>query len=169
MRWLYDPSQTQQTLSVKLLNINWPLVALVTAIAGVGFAMLYSAGNGSWHPWAERQVVRYLVAMLVMLAVAMVDIRVWLRAAYGFYAVTMILLIAVEVRGAIGMGAQRWIDLGIIQIQPSEFMKIALVMVLARYFNGMPAEEIRNPLKLIVPALMILVPSAMVLKQPDLG
>ncbi|MGH7246951.1 MAG: rod shape-determining protein RodA [Pseudomonadota bacterium] len=169
MRWLYDPSQTQQTLSVKLLNINWPLVALVTAIAGVGFAMLYSAGNGSWHPWAERQVVRYLVAMLVMLAVAMVDIRVWLRAAYGFYAVTMILLIAVEVRGAIGMGAQRWIDLGIIQIQPSEFMKIALVMVLARYFNGMPAEEIRNPLKLIVPALMILVPAAMVLKQPDLG
>lgn len=169
MRWLYDPSQTQQTLSVKLLNVNWPLVALVTTIACVGFAMLYSAGNGSWHPWAERQVVRYLVAALIMLAVAMVDIRVWLRAAYGFYAVTMILLIAVEVRGAIGMGAQRWIDLGVIQIQPSEFMKIALVMVLARYFNGMPAEEVRNPAKLIVPALLILVPAAMVLKQPDLG
>ncbi|HYL33020.1 MAG TPA: rod shape-determining protein RodA [Stellaceae bacterium] len=169
MRWLYDPSNTQQTLSVKLLNVNWPLVALVTTIACVGFAMLYSAGNGSWQPWAERQVVRFLVAALVMLAVAMVDIRVWLRAAYGFYAVTMVLLIAVEVRGAIGMGAQRWIDLGVIQIQPSEFMKVALVMVLARYFNGMPAEEIGNPLKLIVPALMILVPAAMVLKQPDLG
>ncbi|MGH7014139.1 MAG: rod shape-determining protein RodA [Stellaceae bacterium] len=169
MRWLYDPSRTPQTLSVKLLNVSWPLVALVTTIAAVGFAMLYSAGNGSWHPWAIRQVVRFVVATLVMLAVALVDIRVWLRAAYGFYAVTMVLLVAVEVRGAIGMGAQRWIDLGVIQIQPSEFMKIALVLALARYFNGVSAEEIGNPLKLIVPALLVLVPAAMVLKQPDLG
>ncbi len=169
MRWLYDPSRAQQTLSVKLLNVNWLLVALVTTIAVIGFAMLYSAGNGSWHPWASRQVVRYVVALLVMLAVAMVDIRLWLRVAYGFYAVTMALLVVVEIRGAIGMGAQRWIDLGVIQIQPSEFMKIALVMVLARYFNGLPTEDIRNPLKLIVPALMVLLPAAMVLKQPDLG
>ncbi|HVA34757.1 MAG TPA: rod shape-determining protein RodA [Stellaceae bacterium] len=169
MRWLYDPSRPQQTVSVKLLNVNWPLVALITTIAAVGFAMLYSAGNGSWHPWASRQVVRFVVAALIMLAVAVVDIRLWLRVAYGFYAVTMVLLIAVEVRGAIGMGAQRWIDLGVIQIQPSEFMKIALIMVLARYFSGLPAEDIGNPLKLIVPGLLVLVPAALVLKQPDLG
>jgi len=169
MRWLYDPSRPQQTMSVKLLNVNWPLVALITIIAAVGFGMLYSAGNGSWQPWASRQVVRFAVAALVMLAVAVVDIRLWLRVAYGFYAVTMVLLIAVEVRGAIGMGAQRWIDLGVIQIQPSEFMKIALVMVLARYFTGLPSEDIGKPLKLIVPALLVLVPAALVLKQPDLG
>jgi rod shape determining protein RodA len=169
MRWLYDPARPQQTVTVKLLSVNWPLVALITTIAAVGFAMLYSAGNGSWHPWASRQAVRYAVAMLIMLAVAVVDIRLWMRVAYGFYAATMVLLIAVEVRGAIGMGAQRWIDLGVIQIQPSELMKIALVMVLARYFTNLPPEDVGNPLKLIVPAGLILVPAAMVLRQPDLG
>ena len=116
----------EQSLAVKLVNINWDLVALVTGIACIGFAMLYSAANGSWQPWAERQLLRYAVAALLMLAVAVVDIRLWLRAAYTFYALTLLLLIAVQVRGAIGMGAQRWIDLGVIQLQPSELMKIAL-------------------------------------------
>jgi rod shape determining protein RodA len=169
MRWLYDPSRPQQTLAVKLLSVNWPLVALIATIAAVGFALLYSAGNGNWQPWASRQAMRFAVASALMLAVAIVDIRFWLRAAYGFYAATMVLLLAVEVRGAIGMGAQRWIDLGIIQIQPSEFMKVALVMVLARYFTNLPPEDIGKPQKLIVPTLLVLVPAVMVLKQPDLG
>jgi rod shape determining protein RodA len=169
MRWFYDIARPEQSLAVKLVNINWALVALVTGIACVGFAMLYSAANGSWQPWAERQLLRYAVAALLMLAVAVVDIRLWLRAAYTFYALTLLLLIAVQVRGAIGMGAQRWIDLGLIQLQPSEFMKIALIMALARYFNSLTPEEVGQPTKLIVPALLVLVPSILVLKQPDLG
>ena len=169
MRWFYDITRPEQSLAVKLVNINWTLVALVTGIACVGFAMLYSAANGSWQPWAERQLLRYAVAALLMLAVAVVDIRLWLRAAYTFYALTLLLLVAVQVRGAIGMGAQRWIDLGLIQIQPSEFMKIALIMALARYFNSLTPEEVGQPTKLIAPALLVLVPSILVLKQPDLG
>jgi len=169
MRWFYDITRPEQSLAVKLVNVNWLLVALVTAIACVGFAMLYSAANGSWQPWAERQLLRYAVAALLMLAVAVVDIRLWLRAAYTFYALTFLLLIAVQVRGAIGMGAQRWIDLGLIQLQPSEFMKIALIMALARYFNSLTPEEVGQPTKLIVPALLVLVPALLVLKQPDLG
>ncbi len=169
MRWFYDITRPEQSLAVKLVNINWTLVALVTGIACVGFAMLYSAANGSWQPWAERQLLRYAVAALLMLAVAVVDIRLWLRAAYTFYALTLLLLIAVQVRGAVGMGAQRWIDLGLIQLQPSEFMKIALIMALARYFNSLTPEEVGQPTKLIVPALLVLVPALLVLKQPDLG
>jgi rod shape determining protein RodA len=169
MRWFYDITRPEQGLAIKLININWTLVALVTAIACVGFAMLYSAANGSWQPWAERQLLRYAVAAFIMLAVAVVDIRLWLRAAYTFYALTLLLLVAVQVRGAIGMGAQRWIDLGLIQIQPSEFMKIALIMALARYFNSLTPEEVGQPTKLIAPALLVLVPSILVLKQPDLG
>jgi rod shape determining protein RodA len=169
MRWFYDITRPEQSLAVKLVNVNWMLVVLVTAIACVGFAMLYSAANGSWQPWAERQLLRYAVAALLMLAVAVVDIRLWLRAAYTFYALTFLLLIAVQVRGAIGMGAQRWIDLGLIQLQPSEFMKIALIMALARYFNSLTPEEVGQPTKLIVPALLVLVPALLVLKQPDLG
>jgi|SRR5665213_123893 len=168
MRWLFENAR-QPTLAVKLLNVNWMLVLLLATIAGIGFAMLYSAANGNWQPWAARQVLRFAVAVVVMLAVALVDIRFWLRSAYVFYAVTMVLLIAVEVRGAIGMGAQRWIDLGLIQLQPSEFMKIALILVLARYFNALPPEDIRRPVKLLVPALFVFVPAILVLKQPDLG
>jgi len=101
--------------------------------------------------------------------VALVDIRVWLRVAYAIYVVALLLLIAVELRGAIGMGAQRWIDLGVIQLQPSELMKVAVVLALARYFNSIPIEEIGRPTKLIIPILLVIVPAVLVLKQPDLG
>jgi rod shape determining protein RodA len=105
----------------------------------------------------------------VMLAVATVDLRFWMRSAYAIYACTFLLLVAVELRGAVGMGAQRWIDLGVIQLQPSELMKIALVLVLARYFSVLTPEDIGRPTRLVVPALLVLLPAALVMKQPDLG
>lgn len=160
---------TKLGLVEKIRTINWGLIAMVSVLAGMGFATLYSAANGSWDPWASKQIVRYLVALGVLLAVALVDLRRWFRAAYTIYGLAFALLIAVEVRGAIGMGAQRWIDLGIIQLQPSEFMKVALVLVLARYFQGLHVEDVGRPRNLIVPALLVLVPAALVLKQPDLG
>jgi len=167
----FDSGRAQPSLAEKLWSINWGLVLLLTLIAGVGFATLYSAANGSWHPWAEKQAIRYGVAVILMLGVAMIDIRFWLRyhAAYIFYAVAFLLLIIVQLHGRLGMGAQRWIDLGIIQLQPSELMKIAQVLVLARYFHGIAPEDIGRPHLLIVPALLVLVPAALVLKQPDLG
>jgi rod shape determining protein RodA len=169
MRQSLDFGRPQLSVVEKLLNINWGLVLLLSAIACVGFAMLYSAANGSWSPWANKQAMRFAVSVCIMVAVALVDIKNWLRVAYSFYGAAMVLLIAVELRGAIGMGAQRWIDLGVIQLQPSELMKVALMLVLARYFNGVTPEEIGRPARLIVPALLVLVPAVMVLKQPDLG
>jgi rod shape determining protein RodA len=166
---MVDDTRQRQSIAEKLLSINWGLVLLLTAIACMGFAMLYSAANGNWQPWAGKQAIRYGVAVIVMIIVALIDIRTWLKAAYGFYALAMALLVAVEVRGAIGMGAQRWIDLGVIQIQPSELMKVALILALARYFNGLSAEELGKPLRIAIPAALILVPAALVLKQPDLG
>jgi rod shape determining protein RodA len=166
-----DTGRPQQSLAEKLWSLNWGLVLLLTIIAGIGFATLYSAANGHWEPWAAKQAVRYAVALGLMLAVAMVDIRVWLRyhAAYIFYGIALVLLVIVQLHGRLGMGAQRWIDLGIIQLQPSELMKIAQVLVLARYFHGLAPEEIGRPHLLVVPALLVLVPAALVLKQPDLG
>src|ERR1700722_3860316 len=164
-----DHGRPRQALAEKLVSLNWGLVLLLAAVGAIGIAMLYSAANGAWQPWAEKQAMRFGVAALIMLGAALVDLRTWLRIAYWFYGIVMVLLIAVEVRGAIGMGAQRWIDLGIIQLQPSEFMKIAAMMALARYFNGRAIEEIARPHRLILPALIILVPAVLVLKQPDLG
>jgi rod shape determining protein RodA len=165
----FDSEAPRQKIALKLLGINWGLLLLLTCIAGIGFAMLYSAANGHWQPWASKQMVRFAVAVIVMMAVAVVDLRFWLRSAYAFYGIAFLLLVAVEVRGAVGMGAQRWIDLGIIQLQPSEFMKIAVVLVLARYFSALSPEEIGRPTRLIMPALVVLIPAALVLKQPDLG
>jgi len=166
---LLDRDAPRSSLVLKMLGINWGLLLLLTGIACIGFAMLYSAANGHWEPWAAKQVARFAVAVVIMIIVATVDLRFWLRSAYLFYVAAVILLVAVELRGAIGMGAQRWIDLGIIQLQPSELMKIALVLALARYFSMLTVEEIGRPWRLIVPTLLILLPAALVMKQPDLG
>jgi len=165
----FDASTPRLSIAEKLWSLNWGLVALLTIIACYGFAMLYSAANGSLEPWAARQMVRYAVALVLMLGVAIVDIRFWLRSAYIIYSIAFVLLIAVEVRGAIGMGAQRWIDLGVIQLQPSELMKVTLILALARYFHGLTIEEIARPHRLIIPAILIVAPAVLVLKQPDLG
>ncbi len=157
------------SLGRKLALLNWPLVVLLCGIAAIGVAMLYSAGGGNWEPWAVRQVMRFGVALVLMLTVALVDLRFWLRYAYPIYFASIALLVAVEVAGATGMGAQRWIDLGVVRLQPSELMKIAMILGLARYFHGLSAEDIGRPGRLAAPLLMILAPAFLVLRQPDLG
>jgi rod shape determining protein RodA len=164
-----DIERPRLSLLAKLGAISWPLVLLLTLIATCGFVTLYSAAGGSLSPWAGRQMVRYAVAVAMMIGVSLVDIRVWRNLSYPIYGVTFLLLVAVEIRGEIGMGAQRWIDLGVIQLQPSELMKVALVLALARYFHGLSYEDVGKPWRLIVPALLIFAPAILVLKQPDLG
>ncbi len=157
------------SLKDKVLRIRWPFLLLLCAIASIGFVMLYSAAGGSMQPWASRQLARFVVAFGILLLVAVTDIRLWLRLAYPTYLVALVLLVVVDVAGFIGMGAQRWIDLGVINLQPSELMKVALVLALARHFHGMTSEDTGRPWKMVIPALMILAPVALVMKQPDLG
>lgn len=159
----------EMSLGQKLAAVNWLMVLLLVAIASVGFAMLYSAANGSFSPWAYRQAIRFGIGLTVLLTVAMIDIRFWMRGAYLIYGAVLLLLFGVEVMGEIGMGAQRWIDLGLFQLQPSELMKIALVLALARYFHGLTWDEVGNPLNLVPPLLLIAMPVVLVLRQPDLG
>lgn len=157
------------TLGQRFCQLNWILILLICALASIGFAMLYSAGNGSYTPWAERQMVRFAVGMSLMIAIALTDIRFWLRYAYAFYAIALILLIAVEFAGTVGMGAQRWIGLKFFHLQPSELMKIALVLSLARYFHRLSLEDVKRPTQLLFPILLVAAPTALVLRQPDLG
>lgn len=157
------------TLGRKLLSINWLLVLLIAGVAGVGFAMLYSAAGGDMDPWAERQMLRFGVGLLVMVVVATIDIRIWLRYAYVLYFIALVLLVGVEVGGYVGMGAQRWISLGFINIQPSELMKIFMVLALARYFHGISVEDIGRISRLIIPIVIVALPTALILRQPDLG
>jgi rod shape determining protein RodA len=164
-----DSGRRELTLTEKIRGIQWGLLFLIATLSGVGFAMLYSAANGTLQPWASRQMIRFAIAFAPMLIIALIDIRHWFRVAYWIYGAALLLVIAVDVRGVVGMGAQRWIDLGVLQLQPSEIMKIALVLALARYFHSISSESAGRILYLIPPALLIVVPAALVLKQPDLG
>ena len=159
----------RMTLGEKILHINWTLVILICLVAGIGFAMLYSAANGAYSPWASRQMIRFVAGFCIMIGVALIDVRIWLRLAYPIYGSVMLLLVAVEVMGSIGMGAQRWINLGFMQLQPSELMKVAMVLALARYFHGPTMEEIGRPTRLIIPLVIVFAPVGLVLRQPDLG
>ena len=157
------------SLRDKFFQMNWGVVLLITIIACFGFAVLYSAAGGSFTPWAERQMFRFAVGLVILLAVACFDIRVWMGLAYPAYAVSLLLLVGVEIAGTVGMGAQRWIDLGPVQLQPSELMKIALVLALARYLHGLEPGDISRPLKLAIPLALIIVPVGLVLTEPNLG
>jgi rod shape determining protein RodA len=165
----YSRDEAELTLGRKLLDIRWGLVVLLCAIASVGFAMLYSAAGGNLDPWASRQMVRFAGGLVLLVLVALVDIRVWLRWAYAFYALGIVLLLAVTLFGRVGMGAQRWLDLGLFQVQPSEIMKISLILALARYFHRLADEDVRKLHWLLPPAALIAAPMVLVLKQPDLG
>ncbi len=152
----------------KLLEFNWAFLFLLCVVAGFGFLMLYSVAQGL-TPWALPQMIRFAVGVAVLLAVALVDIRIWMALAYPFYILALVLLVGVEVMGSVGMGAQRWIDLGVFQLQPSELMKVALVLALARYYHGLTLDQVSHPVALILPLIMIAMPVALVLLQPDLG
>jgi rod shape determining protein RodA len=164
-----DDRPVNMSLMRKLRNTSWMLVVLIAVMAGIGFMMLYSAANGSIDPWVSRQFVRFCIGAALMFFVALVDIRVWMRLAVPIYAMALVLLVAVQLMGTVSMGAQRWVDLGIFNLQPSEIMKIALVLGLARYFHAVPPDEIGRLRWLIIPVAMIVAPAALVLLQPDLG
>jgi len=168
---LYQPLGRRRELSLpqKLKELNWFLVLVIIGVASVGFAMLFSAANGAADPWASRQMMRFGVGLVGMLALALIDIRFWLRHAYLAFALALIMLAAVEFMGVVGMGARRWVDFGFVQLQPSEVMKIAMVLALARYYHSLTMEEVERIRRLAIPALLVLVPVALVMRQPDLG
>lgn len=153
----------------KILYLNWPLVLLLTAVAAVGFLMLASVAGGALSTWAEPQMKRFALGLGVMLAVATVPIWFWRNVSLLAYLVALALLVAVALAGVEGKGAQRWLDLGVMRLQPSELMKVTLVMVLAAYYDWLPVSRISRPLWVLVPLGLILAPVALVLRQPDLG
>ncbi len=169
MSYLEYTVRTVPTGLRKVLYLNWPLVILLTAVASVGFLMLTSVAGGDFGRWAEPQMLRFGLGLTAMFIVAMVPIWFWRNVAALAYGVSILLLLFVEFFGVVGMGAQRWIDLGFMRLQPSEVTKITLVMVLAAYYDWLDVKKVSRPLWVIIPVLLILVPTGLTLIQPDLG
>ena len=165
----YAAAKRTLGLADKLLDVNWGLVLLVTIIATGGIAMLYSVAGGHFHPWALSQLSKFIVGLFILVIAATIDVRVWMSLAYPAYAVALLLLIAVDVAGHEGLGAQRWISLGPVDLQPSELMKVSLVLALARFLHGKSVEEVSKPLNLGIALAMIGIPALFVVIEPNLG
>ena len=165
----YAAAKRTLSFTDKLGEMNWGLVLMVSLIAIAGIAMLYSVASASFHPWAIRQIGHFILGLIVLVAAAVIDIRVWMSLAYPAYGVALALLIVVDLFGHVGMGAQRWISLGPVDLQPSELMKIALVLALARYLHGKSTEEVSKPIPLVIGLAMIGIPAIFVVLQPNLG
>lgn len=153
----------------KLWRVPWLVLGIAAVLAGIGTATLYSVAGGSMHPWAEAHAVRFLSLTVLVLIGALVPLRVWASLAYPFYAVSLGLLLLVPLFGQEVMGARRWIGLGGLSVQPSEMMKVALLLALARYYQWLPRNETSRPHRVAVPLLLVAVPVALTLRQPDLG
>ncbi len=164
-----NPDARARSVVERLQRMSWSYLALIFATAGVGIILLISAAGGRFGLYAEPQLQRFAFGLILTMGIALTDIKLLMRLAYPAYFGTLALLIGVEVFGRIGMGAQRWIQVGPINLQPSELMKIAIVLALARYFHSLPVEARKNLVTLVVPAVLIVLPVGLVLNQPDLG
>jgi rod shape determining protein RodA len=165
----YAAAKRTLSLADKLGEVNWGLMLLICLIAVAGIAMLYSVAGAHFQPWALRQIGHFTLGLIVLLAAAMVDIRVWMSLAYPAYGFALLLLIAVDLVGHVGLGAQRWISIGPVDLQPSELMKIALILALARFLHGKSIEEVSKPVPLAIGLAMIGIPAVFVVLQPNLG
>jgi rod shape determining protein RodA len=153
----------------KVFALNWALVLVVTAVAAIGWLMLYSISGGRIEVWAEPQMKRYAMGLVLMFIIAFTPIWFWRSMSGLAYGASMVLLLIVEFFGAVGMGAQRWIDLGFMRLQPSELMKVTLVMLLAAYYDNLEDRKVSHPLWVLIPVLLIVAPTVLVLMQPNLG
>ena len=157
-----------KSLFRKLYKVPLTIVFLVTLVSCFGFLLMYSAAQGSIYPWALRQMIHFAIFMPMMVFISLIDLRTWYKSAYLLYFIAISLLLLVHLLGYTAMGATRWINLGIIKLQPSELMKICIVLALARYFHDLNNKDL-NLRNILAPTLMLIIPAALIIKQPDLG
>lgn len=169
MSYLEQNIRSVPTGLSKMLYFNWPLALLLLAVACTGFLMLYSVAGGDIDRWAEPQIIRFAMGFVMMLIMAMVPLNFWREVSPIAYLVGIVLLLAVPYIGVSRGGAQRWLDLGFMTLQPSELMKIGVVMALAFYYDWLDERRVSRPFWVLLPILLIVLPSILVLQQPDLG
>ena len=159
----------KETIIGKILKLNWPLIFLIFLLSVIGLAMLYSAAGGNYKIWMLRQFIYFVVFFPVMIVIAITDVNFWFRHSYKFYFLGISLLLFVYFKGHYAMGATRWFKLGFITVQPSEIMKVFLVLSLAKYFHNIEAEEIQKIKYVAPPLFLVFLPAGLIFAQPDLG
>lgn len=162
-------NSSMMPFSEKLRSFSWGLFIPMLIVLTTSVLVLFSAGGGSWHPFAFSQLMKILVGFGIFFFAAFTNIKLWIKSAYLIYAIAFILIVLVTFIGHTGMGAQRWLDLGVFHIQPSEFIKISLVLVLARYFSWMNWRDSIELKNYVIPIFLMVLPFVLIVAQPDLG
>ena len=158
------------TLFERFRRLNWPIITVLCALAFIGVLMHFSVSSGAWTDMPLTHGLRFAVLLTIAILAAMfLDTRVWLAIAYPLYVGALLLLVAVELFGETRMGATRWLDLGPVSLQPSEIMKIGIVLALARYYHQLDPKRSGTVIWIVPPFLMIVAPVALIMHQPDLG
>lgn len=166
---LRDYSSTGPSFRDKLYELNWLLPALIAVVGSVGVMMIYAATDGVWSRGAAQHALRLAVASVIMISVSLVNIRIWYELSYPIYLIALLLLIGVEFFGVSVNGSQRWLNIGPMRLQPSEIMKPAIVLALARYYHDLASWRVSSALGVFGALIIIAMPMVLILKQPDLG
>ncbi len=160
---------TKYYLASKLAKLPMSLALLITLICFIGIVMLWSAAGGSMEPWAYKQLINFIIFFPIAIVIAIIDTKFIFKFSYLFYVAILLLLFGVELFGYAAKGGKRWMDLGFIKLQPSEPAKIAIVLMVAKYFHQLEPNNVTKLWKILPVLIAVLVPAALIIKQPDLG
>ena len=153
----------------KLAKLNFLFLFIIIVLSIIGFSALYSAAGGDVEPWAKKQIIRFFISFIVLIIIALMDIKILYKHAYTIFLFCFLLLISVEIAGTFGLGARRWVHIFGISLQPSELIKIAIILALSKYYHDLRYDRISKIRNLIIPLFIIFIPFLLVLVQPDLG
>ncbi|MEW4466835.1 rod shape-determining protein RodA [Parasphingorhabdus sp. JC815] len=152
-----------------IAQLPWKTILLLLVMASFGFVVLYSAAGGSLTPWAGLHMVRFLLFLMMAIVFSRLKEHFWKSVAFPVYIVVVIMLLGVELIGAVGGGSQRWLNFGFVRIQPSELMKPAIILAVARFYDILPANQIKTWSAIWPLLVLLVVPCGLILLQPDLG
>ncbi len=163
-------SSTETILVEKLRQLPGGILTITFALFLIGVIVLFSAAKGNFSPWASHQMANAVFSLPIIIMIMLTDIRYWFRISYKLYIFGIILLLAVKFIGVEGgLGAQRWLKLGPVQFQPSELMKVFLVLALARFYHLLHFNNLHRLTSLIVPLGITGLAAGLILIQPNLG
>jgi rod shape determining protein RodA len=153
----------------KLTRLPLTLILLISIICIYGFCVLYSAGGMDIYPFAYKQIIKFCIFLPCSILIALIDLKLIFRFSYFIYFTILILLVAVDLFGSSAMGAKRWINLGFASLQPAELAKIAIVLMLAKFFHSLKSEDLAKAHKILPAIIAVIIPIILIIKQPDLG
>ena len=153
----------------KILSINLLFIFVIILLTLIGTAALYSAAKGNFDPWAIKHIIRFGICLIMIMVIASIDLKIIYKFSYHIFIICLLLLISVEIVGTFGKGAARWIKIFGVTFQPSEIIKVSIILALAKFYHDIRFDKIGKIYNLIFPLLVILIPSIFIIFQPDLG